>query len=305
MRLAAWLVIPLGLCAGCADIMKRLTVDQTAGVLADAGRAFDRENDVELARAAIPASLKTVEGFLEAHPHQRILLRLLAENYMSYAFGFLEDEAEAVQDSDPARAEALRQRALNLHLRARGFGLRLLALDLPELAVSLERGEAPTPEQLDTAWSREHLEGLFWAANPWGAAINVGKDQPALVAQVGIVKALIERCAAIDDTYYWGGPHLALGALEAAMPVALGGDAEAARQHFERALEITEGQHLMTKVLYARLVGTQTGDRALFERVLGEVLSVEPDINPRLVLANTLAQLRARRYLAAIDDYFI
>ena len=39
----------------------------------------------------------------------------------------------------------------------------------------------------------------------------------------------------------------------------------------KRAIELSKGQHLMIKVLYAKSVGIQTGDREMFERILGEV----------------------------------
>ena len=61
----------------------------------------------------------------------------------------------------------------------------------------------------------------------------------------------------------------------------------------------------MTKVLFARLYGTQVSDRELFERLLKEVIAAAPDAEPRLGLANRLAQRRAERYLAQIDDFFL
>ncbi len=287
---------------GCS--LKHLTVNMTAEILKDAGRAFDRETDVELAASAIPGSLKTIEGFLEAHPEQPLLLQILAESYMNYAFGFLEDEAERLQEDDPLGAEILRQRALVLHLRARGFGLRLLALELPELAATLSQGQTPTQEQLAEV-GEDELPALFWTANPWAAAINVGKSDPGLLAQLSLVKLLIERCVEIDETYFWAGPQLVLGAMEAGLPTALGGQPERAKRHFDRAVELTEGKHLMTRVLYARTVGVQTGDRELFTKILEDVVATDPNIEPTLGLANRLAQRRAKRYLAQVDDLFL
>jgi hypothetical protein len=295
---AATLAVVLTSCS-----LKKITVDQTADILADAGRAFDTETDVELAAAAIPASLKTLEGFLQAHPEQPILLRLLADGYMSYGFGFLEDEAESVQSADFGRSEALRRRAQALYLRSRGFGLRLLALDAPEVAEALAAGRAPTPEQL-AALGEDELPGLFWTANPWGAAINVGKSDPALVAELDIVRALMQRCAEIDERYYWAGSRLTLGALAAGLPVALGGKPDRAKVEFERAVELTGGKHLMTRVLYAKSVGVQLGDRAFFEKSMRDIIAADPDAEPTLALANRLAQRRAARYLGQIDEMF-
>ncbi len=296
------MVLSAVVAASCS--LKKLTVNQTADILADAGRAFDREVDPELAAAAIPASLKTMEGFLEAHPEQPILLRLLADGYMAYAFGFLEDEAERVAERDPGRAEALRQRAFHLYMRARGFGLRLLALDHPELARRLADGGEPDEANL-AAIDPETLPGLFWTANPWGAAINVAKSDPEMLSHLPVVKRLMERCAAIDAGYYWAGPLLALGAMEAGLPKALGGKPDRAKDYFGRAMALTGGKHLMTRVIYGRAVGVQTADRKLYVQTMSDVLEVSPDIEPRLALANRLAQRRALRYVKEADALFL
>lgn len=290
--------------ACCACSLKKMTVDQTAGILADAGRAFDMENDVELARAAIPASLKTTEGFLQAHPEQETLLRILAEGYTNYGFAFLEDEADTLQETQPAQAEHLRQRALNLYRRAREYGLRLLALDEPDLAETLRSGQMPDAASL-AELDATLVPGLFWTANPWGLAINLTKSEPASLIELQVVTALMQRCAELDSGYFFGGPELALGALAAGLPVALGGRPDNAKTHFETALVASQGQHLMTKVVYARAYGLQTGDRGFFERSLAEVLLAKADAVPALTLANLLAQRRAQRYLAAIDELFL
>ncbi len=290
--------------SGCSGVLKRTAVDQTADVLADGSRAFDRETDAELAEAAIPASLKTMESFLEAHPTQPILLRLLAEGFANYAFGFIEDRAEQVQEQDPDQAAHLRTRALGFYLRSRSFGLRLLALEHEELAQALEKREMPSEELLAEV-EQDGLPGLFWTANAWAAAINAGKDHPELLAELPIARALMERAAAIDPGFFHAGPMMALGALEAGLPKALGGKPDIAKAHFEKAQQLTGGSFLMIPVLFAKTAVVQLGDRALFEKTLQAVIDADPDADPDARLGNRLAQRRARRYLAAVDDLFL
>src|SRR5690606_3550243 len=138
-------------------------------------------------------------------------------------------------------------------------GLRLLALEHSELADTLRQGNAPTAEQLQ-AVGPDGIEGLFWTANPWAAAINVGKADPGLVAQLAIAKQIMKRGHPLAPTYYWAGPAMTLGAMEASIPAALAGDPKAATAYFQEAIRLTEGKHLMMKVLYGKAVGTQAGD---------------------------------------------
>src|SRR3954449_12045591 len=98
---------PLGaLClslAGCGELMIKMTVDSTAPVLKRASASFDAESDVTLAREALPGNLKTIDGFLAVRPAQPDLLELTALAYVQYAFGFLEDDLEALPPGDSPR----------------------------------------------------------------------------------------------------------------------------------------------------------------------------------------------------------
>ena len=302
-RAKRWM-IAFGWCflQGCS--LQQLAVAQAAAILKEGQRAFDRETDLELARAVAPASLAAAEGLLQTDPQQRDLHAVLARGYTGFAFGFLEDEAEAVDDADPERAAHLRHRAQALYLRARAHGLHLLQAAWPTLARDLRAGRMPRPEQLAALQSRD-AAAVFWVANPWAAAINVGKADPGLLAQREIVRRLFACVVRLDGSTFYAGAHMGLGMLEAAVPRALGGDPDVAAEHFARAIARTEGKHLLTRVLFARFVGIQRADRAFFVAGMQQVLRANPDVAPDLALANRLAQRRARRYLALVDDIFL
>ena len=74
--------------------IQKLTVNTTSKVLAKAQPSMKQESDYEMAARAIPASLKTVEGFHMVDPENQTLVKILAEGYCQYATGFIEDEWE-------------------------------------------------------------------------------------------------------------------------------------------------------------------------------------------------------------------
>ena len=86
---------------------------------------------MQLARDAAPASLKTVEGFLVSAPKNADLLSILAQGFIEYSFGFLEDDYESLPDDAKHSAErdALAARATGLYDRAQAYAIRLLELD--------------------------------------------------------------------------------------------------------------------------------------------------------------------------------
>jgi len=123
------------------------------------------------------------------------------------------------------------------------------------------------------------------------------------IAQLGKVKYLMNRCIELDETISDGGPHLYMGGLETVLPASLGGNPEKGREHFERSIEISQGQFLMAKVVFAEQYAKLVFDKALHDRLLNEVLSANP-VSEGRTLTNTVAQTRARELLAESDDYF-
>jgi hypothetical protein len=137
----------------------------------------------------------------------------------------------------------------------------------------------------------------------WLVFIQAHTEDWTALADLPKAEALIQRIVALDDTWEGGKPHLFLGVLNTLRPPALGGDPEAARAHFERAIEISGGRDLGMKVEYARGYARMLYERKRHDRLLTEVLEADPEA-PGLTLTNTLAHREARALLESADDYF-
>jgi hypothetical protein len=124
------------------------------------------------------------------------------------------------------------------------------------------------------------------------------------LAELPKVILLMEWVLKTDETFQFGSPHLFLGVYHAALPPALGGQPEAARRHFERAIEISQGKSLMPRVLMARYYARQIFDRQLYVALLEQVLALPVDPVPELTLQNVAAQKQARQLLEETDEFF-
>lgn len=119
---------------------------------------------------------------------------------------------------------------------------------------------------------------LLWTADNWGALF--GYDPWQGMTNVGKVKTMYERCIEVEEGYWGGSCHNALGALLVTTPDFLGGDPEEGKRHLERAIEI-DFHYLENHVVYAQywgftydFLGRMNGirDRELIERELNFVL---------------------------------
>jgi len=271
---------------GCS--IERLAVRSTTGLIENSLESIEEETDLILAEQSIASNLKLLEGLIKSDPGNRNLLLLAARGFTSYALGFVEHE-------DP-------ERAVTFYLRARDYGLRALrqnrrfdrAFDKP-----FEEFEA----SLDHIPDRD-IPLLFWTANAWAGAIQQNIGDPRSLASLPKVEAMMRVVLERDESYYYAGPHLFFGMILSSKPAMFGGNTERGREHFERALELTDDRFLIIKVFYAESYAVQTLNDELFARLLHEVIDADLDILPEQTLVNTIAKRRAEALLQAKDSFF-
>lgn len=301
MRLAArpLALLLLALLSGACSL-RRMALSGLSGALASSAASFAREDDPELARDALPFALKMIEGVLLEDPENETLLAAASAGFGLYAYAFVQVEAEHVEASDYARGTAMKARALALYLRARDYALRGLELRHAGIASALRTDPVAAVQDLDAA----DVELAYWAGGTWGLAISLGKDDPALVADVDAVRALLRRALELDEDYAEGALHEALIPIEG-LPPMMGGSPERAREHYRRALELSGGRRASVHLKVAENLSIPAQDRAEFERMLALVLAVDLEAAPEQRLSNRISRIRARHLLERIDDLFL
>lgn len=289
------LTLPLSACS-----IRRLAANAVADSLAGGGSTFSADDDPELVGQALPFALKTVEALLGSDPENPKLLLFACQGFTQYAFAYVQVPAEELEERDYAAAQAQRQRALRLYLRARGYCLRGLDVWRPGTAAAVVRDGAPALAKA----GKKDVPLLYWTAAAWGAALGVGADRPDLVVDWPVVRILLERALALDPDYERGTLHEALMVVEA-LPPAMGGSPTKARAHFERALALSRGERAGLFVGWATSSALRQQDRGEFVAMLEKALAIEVDRYPTERLSNLLQQRRARRLLAQAPDLFL
>ena len=123
------------------------------------------------------------------------------------------------------------------------------------------------------------------------------------MADLPIVEQIMLRVVELDESYYYGGAHIFLGAYYGSRPKMFGGKPEASRQHFERALVLNDRKFLLTHVAYAETYARAMFDRELFLKLLTEVTN-QPLLNSDMASSNKLAKIKAEKLIVQIDDFF-
>lgn len=287
--------------------MGRLTVGTTAGVLKRGQPALNQESDYELARQAIPGTLKTVEAFWIVKPDDDTLIGILTEGYCQYGTAFVEDDWEVAQfakklddvEYHDARATKIFTRCLNYALLSLGDRWQKQIFDKPDVVTKLIA---------DTGHDKR--TPLMWAALALGSLVNHNLRRPDALAEVPVVRQMLARVVELDkseppsDEQMAALPHLALGMVNSAASAQFGGDDKVAQQEFELALSLTHDKFLLARTLMGYRVGKMRNDEKFFHDQLAKVLETPPSVWPEQRLANEVAHRRARRYLSHEKEMF-
>ena len=287
--------------AGSGCSLHQMAVNRVGDALAGGGTAFASDDDPELVKAAAPFSLKLMESLLNESPRHRGLLFASSSGFTQYAYAFVQQDADELEDKDVAAAAALRARARRLYLRARDYGLRGLEVEHAGF-VKMLTNDPPAAVRKAT---KKDVPLLYWTAVSWAAAIANAKDNPDLIVDLPKVEALVDRALALDESYNFGAIHSFLISYEPSRPGAAGDAFTRSRRHFERVLELSGGQLAGPLVSLAESVSVPRRDAAEFKLLLDRALAIDPDAKPEWRLENLVMQRRARWLLAREDEVFL
>ena len=260
---------------------------------------YRSEEDPELVRDALPFLLKTIESILDTSPRQGQALVFACTGFTLYANAFIQLDADLAEWDDYGLALRLRERTWRFYVRARDYCLRSLELKYAGITERLRQD----PKAAVAVTDVDDVEVLFLLSAAWGLAISNALDQPALVADLGAVRELLARALELDEDYDRGSIHSALITIEA-LPEYLGGSPERAREHFDRAVELSGGLDAAPYVAFAAGVSMPAEDRAEFRQLLELALAIDTDEDTSLRLLNLVNQTRAQMLLDHIDDLF-
>lgn len=267
---------------GCASL-----VSNVAGGLADnLSAAILNQDDPETVRIGMPSYLLLLDSFVEGDPDDPATLASAASLYASYG---------AVFADDPERASRLTNRARNYALRAvcaeYAPACGWPGLNYDDFVATLH------------GLGRRNAHSVYVYSFATLAFLRAHRSDWNALAELPQAEALLRRYLEIGAGDGESSAHAYLGILLTLRPPSLGGKPDEAREHFEKAIALTNGRDLGVKVEYAKSYAKLLYDRELHDRLVGEVLAASP-YEEGLTLMNVLAQDEARKLQAEADDYF-
>ena len=243
-------------------------------------------DDPETIKKGVPAYLILISSMIKGDPDNPDLLESGAKLYGAYASGFTDSNESKVALSNRAFSYASQA----MCIRNAGF------CDVKSISYF------EYEKRLNTVGSSQ-VKPLFIFVSSWAGVIEANSSDWNAVAELPKVKAGILRVIDIDETVNNGNAHLYMAVMESLLPPTLGGKPELAKKHFDRAIEISNGENQMARVLYAEKYARMLFDRELHDKLLKQVVEADSGAQEQ-ILINTLAKQRAAELLRSADDYF-
>lgn len=296
-REVGWPAAAMAVLAVLTASCTRLIVNRVGSALKADGAVFAAEDDPELVREAVPFGLKTLESLLETSPEHADLLLAAAAGFTQYGYAFVLQDAQMLEESQPAVAKEKTERAKRLFQRAWRYGFR-------GLEARHRRFQERFPVERAQALSgmgKGDVPLLYWTGLALAVQVSISKDDLKLVGRLPEVEALMGRALELDESWNGGAIHEFYLAYEGGRE----GGAARAQSHFDRVVALNGHQKLAPLVTWAETVSVQQQDRKTFLAMLEKVLAFDADSAPRYRLANLIAQRRARWLKSRVSDLFL
>jgi hypothetical protein len=290
------LLLPLALCfsIGTSGCIKSMLTNGQIASTRKASPAFQTLGDYDLARTAAMAGMVQFEGMHKLAPENEDAMFMLMSGWTGYGLAFAEDDMEAAIDAgDDDLAEYHKKRAKMAYDRGNFYGMELLKQEDEGFEAAKKNNETLR------AWLNEHFDDpedaglMYWFGGSWLLRVNLMKEDPVYVADLFIGVAFLEHSMKLDPTFAHYGAMSALATYHSRASMA---ELDQGQKMFEEALAKTQRKNLMVQLNYGAKYACIKGDRALYEKLLNEVLAAE-DPDPEQRLPNTIAKRRAKRYL--------
>jgi predicted anti-sigma-YlaC factor YlaD len=219
-----------------------------------------------------------------------------------YAYAFVQFPVDTLPDTKIALKNQQNARAKRLYLRGRSYLFRALELRHPGIVEELRSGNADSALMRTTD---EDTTLLYWTGAAWMGAFTADVFDMALAVERPRAAALVKKALELNDAFGAGSAHEFFVSYYGGLPASMGGSEERAREHFARAVALSDTGKVGPFVSLAGTVCISRQDTAEYKTLLRSALEVDLDRRPGDRLANILGQRRARWMLNNIETFFL
>lgn len=288
--------------ASCS--IKKFALKKAADALTgeSSSNVFLTDNDPELVGDALPFTIKMYESLMASIPEHYGLRLQTGMLYIMYANVYIQSPAEQLPDLEFDKKDFMLNRAKNLYLRGRDTLLEGLEMKYPGFLNNLK---AEKYKRALGGVKPDDVPALYWASAGWVAAFSIDPFDMKLGITLPQAEAIMKKVLELDEDFNNGSVHDFFILYYGSIPDYMGGSPEKAREHFKKAVKLSQGRSASPYLSLASTVSIKEQNVNEFITLLEQALQIDPDKYPSLRLQNTIYHRKAKWMLEHIEDYFV
>ncbi len=181
-----------------------------------------------------------------------------------------------------------------------GWGKKCMALNA-DFTAMLEKGDEDEASSV-SATTADDIPCMYWMATALGKWAKLNGIAKSL-KHLPTVKAFIGKVSGDAPDYFYAAGDRYWGAYYAVVPSFAGQDLDKSKAHFEKSIAAAP-DYLATKVLMAENLAVKKQDRAMYEKLLNEVVAADANAIPDIAPENAIEQAKAKDLLGRADEFF-
>lgn len=284
---------------GCS--VSKFTMSKITNTLTGDNEVFTSDDDPELIRDALPFTIKFYESLAKKDSLNPDLLLATGRLLCLYAQAFVQFPADTLHDSLKIQKKAMGKRAKKLFLRGRDYALQALELKYPGINDSIKKGSI---DSALTITDNSDTSFLYWSGVSWMGAIRADRSDLALAMSTKKALTLMRRVFELNHSYDNGAVHEFFCSYYASAPEALGGDDNKAREHFQKAIDISSKSKVSPYVAFASSLCIKNGNKDEFNEILKKAVKINIRSFKTSLLQNTIYQQHAKWLLENQSRFF-
>lgn len=285
---------------------QKMAMGMMADALSQSGGAAANvlvsDNDPELVRDALPFMLKALEVILADNPEHPGLLQTTGQLATMYAFAFINLPASMLPAQEYEKQERMYKRSKKMYVRGMDYLKRAMAVLYPDFK-GIEEKE--NYKDIIASFKKENIDTIYWCAMAWLGAMSADAFDLELASTRKIPIEMAFKVYQLDPQYGQGAIDELLISIYASLPADMGGNEKKAREHFDKAMELSNGKSVSACVTLASTISVANQDLEEFEMLLNKALAVNPDHKPENRLVIILNQRKAAWLLENKENFFL
>ncbi len=272
---------------------------------ADPMLAVMGETDTILIGDFLPVTLKMCEILQAGNPEHQGMAIMCGQLNVMYANAYIQSPADEIPVSEFDKKDSEYRRAYAHYLKGSEQIFAVLEKKYPginDILVSADEGKIST---VVSKLKKNDVNAVYWAVAGRLGAFSLDPLNPDLITSLSACVALLEKACELDAEYSSGAIWSLLFTFYVSAPADFCGNMERGLECYRMAQKVSGGKQAGNYVAYAESYCIPQNDEEGFVKALNDALAINPDEDPSSRLMTVIYQKKARRLLAAKEDYFL